>query len=48
MRRHIKRGDKYARRDHRPDPVRDASGPARLLNVVEGRSKKAFKTWLAA
>jgi transposase family protein len=29
-------------------PVRDASGPARLLNVVEGRSKKAFKTWLAA
>jgi transposase len=26
---------------------RDGSGPARLLDMVEGRSKQAFKTWLA-
>lgn len=29
-------------------PVRDRSGPARLLDVVPGRSKAVFKTWLAA
>ena len=29
-------------------PVRDRSGPARLLDVVPGRSKKVLKTWLAA
>jgi hypothetical protein len=28
-------------------PVRDGTGPARLLDVVEGRSEAAFKTWLA-
>ena len=28
-------------------PVRDRSGPARLLGVVPGRSKKVLKTWLA-
>ena len=28
--------------------IRDGTGPARLLDMVEGRSKKAFKTWLAA
>jgi transposase len=28
--------------------VRDRTGPARLLDMVEGRSKQAFKTWLAA
>jgi len=27
-------------------PIRDGSGPARLLDMVEGRSKQAFKTWL--
>ena len=27
-------------------PIRDDTGPARLLDLVEGRSKKAFKTWL--
>lgn len=27
--------------------VRDGNGPARLLDMVEGRSKQAFKTWLA-
>lgn len=29
-------------------PIRDGTGPARLLDMVEGRSKQAFKTWLAA
>ena len=28
-------------------PVRDRSAPARLLDVVPGRSKKVFKTWLS-
>ena len=28
-------------------PLRDGAGPARLLDMVEGRSKAAFKTWLA-
>ena len=27
--------------------VTDRTGPARLLDMVEGRSKQAFKTWLA-
>jgi len=29
-------------------PVRDRSGPARLLDMVEGRSARAFQTWLDA
>ena len=29
-------------------PIRDDTGPARLLDMVEGRSKSTFKTWLAA
>ena len=28
-------------------PVRDGTGPSRLRDMVEGRSKKAFKDWLA-
>ncbi len=28
-------------------PIRDGTGPARLLDMVPGRSKAAFKTWLA-
>lgn len=33
--------------DHRPDPgPRRASGPARLLDLVPGRSAAALKTWL--
>ena len=48
MWRHTRRGDRYVTVIIDLTPVRDASGPARLLNVVEGRSKKAFKTWLAA
>ena len=29
-------------------PVRDGTGPARLLDMVSGRSKAVFTTWLAA
>ncbi len=29
-------------------PARDKTGPARLLDMVEGRSKAVFKQWLAA
>jgi len=28
-------------------PIRDGTGPSRLLDMVEGRSKQVFKTWLA-
>ncbi|GIJ30581.1 hypothetical protein Vqi01_57430 [Micromonospora qiuiae] len=27
--------------------IREGTGPARLLDMVEGRSKQTFKTWLA-
>lgn len=27
--------------------IRAGTGPARLLDMVEGRSKQVFKTWLA-
>jgi transposase len=27
--------------------IRDGTGPARLLDMVQGRSKQAFKTWLS-
>ena len=29
-------------------PIRDKTSPSMLLDIVEGRSKKVFKTWLAA
>ena len=45
--RHTRRGDKYVTVIIDLTPVRDGTGPARLLDMVEGRSKKAFKTWLA-
>jgi transposase len=28
------------------EPLRDGTGPARLLDMIEGRSKQVFKTWL--
>ncbi|MBM9461803.1 ISL3 family transposase [Nocardioides sp. zg-536] len=46
--RHTKKGDKYVTVIIDLTPVRDGTGPARLLDMVEGRSKQAFKTWLAA
>lgn len=30
------------------NPIRDGTGPSRLLEMVAGRSKQVFKTWLAA
>lgn len=46
--RHTRKGDKYVTVIIDLTPVRDDAGPARLLDMVEGRSKQAFKTWLAS
>lgn len=45
--RHTRRGDKYVTVIIDLTPLRAGTGPARLLDMVEGRSKQAFKTWLA-
>ncbi len=45
--RHTRKGDKYVTVIIDLTPVRDGTGPARLLDMVEGRSKAVFKTWLA-
>jgi transposase len=45
--RHTRRGEKYVTVIIDLTPIRDGTGPARLLDMVEGRSKAAFKTWLA-
>ena len=47
MWRHTRRGDRYVTVMIDLTPVRHRSGPARLLDVVPGRSKKVFKTWLS-
>lgn len=44
--RHTRRGDRYVTVIIDLTPVRDGTGPARLLDMVEGRSKKA-EDWLA-
>ena len=44
--RHTRRGEKYVTVVIDLTPIRDGTGPARLLDMVEGRSKAAFKTWL--
>ena len=46
--RHTRRGDKYVTVIIDLTPIRNGTGPARLLDMVEGRSKQAFKAWLAA
>jgi len=46
--RHTRRGDKYVTVIIDLTGIRDGTGPARLLDMVEGRSKQALKTWLAA
>lgn len=46
--RHTRKGDKYVTVVIDLTPIRDQTGPARLLDMVEGRSKSAFKIWLAA
>ena len=44
--RHTRKGDKYVTVIIDLTSIRDGTGPARLLDMVEGRSKQAFKTWL--
>lgn len=44
--RHTRFGDKYVTVIIDLTPNRDKTGPARLLDMVEGRSKAAFKQWL--
>ncbi|CAM4122946.1 Transposase IS204/IS1001/IS1096/IS1165 DDE domain-containing protein [Janibacter anophelis] len=46
--RHTRKGDQYVTVIIDLTPIRDGSGPARLLDMVEGRSKQVFKEWLAA
>ena len=45
--RHTRRGDKYVIVIINLTGIREGSGPARLLDMVEGRSEQAFKRWLA-
>ena len=45
--RHTRRGDKYVTVIIDLTPVRDGTGPARLLDMVEGRTKQAVQQWLA-
>jgi len=45
--RHTRRGDKYVTVIIDLTAIRDGTGPSRLLDMVEGRSKQAFKTWLS-
>ena len=46
--RHTRLGDKYMTVVIDLTPVRERTGPARLLDMIPGRSKHVFKTWLAA
>jgi transposase len=45
--RHTRRGEKYVTVIIDLTAVRAGTGPARLLDMVEGRSKQAFKQWLS-
>jgi transposase len=44
--RHTRRGDKYVTVITDLTGIREGTGPARLLDMVEGRSKQSFKQWL--
>lgn len=44
--RHTRRGGRFVTVIIDLTPVREGSGPARLLDMVEGRSKAVFQTWL--
>ena len=44
--RHTRRGDKYVTVIIDLTPIRDGTGPSRLLDMVKGRSKQAFASWL--
>ncbi|GAA1392008.1 hypothetical protein GCM10009599_12040 [Luteococcus peritonei] len=46
--RHTRRGDKYVTVVIDLTPVSTGTGSSRLVAMVEGRSKQAFKTWLAS
>ena len=46
--RHTPYGDKYVTVILDVTPIRDRSGPSRLLDMIPGRSKKVFKTWLSS
>ena len=46
--RHTRLGDRYVTVIIDLTPVREKTGPSRLLDMVEGRSKAVFKSWLAA
>lgn len=46
--RHTRHGDKYVTVIIDLTPTRTRTGTSRLLAVVEGRSKQAFKSWLEA
>ncbi|WP_431791001.1 ISL3 family transposase [Kocuria palustris] len=45
--RHTRRGDRFVTVIIDLTAVREGTGPSRLLDMVEGRSKHAFKQWLA-
>jgi transposase len=45
--RHTRRGDRYVTVTIDLTAIRAGTGPARLLDMVEGRSKQAFTTWLS-
>lgn len=44
--RHTRRGDNYVTVIIDLTPIREGTGPSRLLDMVEGRSKQVFATWL--
>ena len=46
--RHTPYGDRYVTVILDLTPIRDRSGPSRLLDMIPGRSKKVFKTWLSS
>ena len=46
--RHTPYGDKYVTVILDVTPVRDRRGPSRLLDMIPGRSKRVFTTWLAS
>ena len=46
--RHTRNGDNYVTVIIDLTPTRTRTGPSRVLAVVEGRSKQAFKSWLEA
>ncbi|CAM2742578.1 ISL3 family transposase [Skermania piniformis] len=45
--RHTRKGDKYVTVIIDLTGIRDGTGTSRLLDMIEGRSKQVFKTWLA-